>query len=806
MANIFDKDNAALMSFGKVMSRMAAQPLDISEIWYDYDELETYAASDATAYAGQKVTYVDQDNNKVYQYSIQTDGTLKEIGVAPTGDETSITVSSEGLVAMFGFAGAETGSVPVKDAETGKLAWKTLEEIGAGDGNDDTTYEFTALKKIVGEGEDAVEEIYGITIQPKFNGQNQGDLISIAFDVYTKAEADAKFALKGEDAYDDTALAGRVSAIEADYLKAADKYDDTDLVNRVSANEEAIETLNGNSSVEGSVDKKVADAINEFATKLSDDDTINTYKELIDYAAEHGSEFTELVGEVDANTAAIETLNGTGVGSVDKKIADAITPLATTEALNEVKEIAEAAQTAEEVSIAIGTALEDYYTAEEVDAKGYAVATDVANAYATKEYIGTIPSDAEATNVIAYINEKAQEVLDSATGGSSESAASVKQQLDTYKAANDPKVSALLTEVWGSETYTGDSRLDAHDTAIAANTALAQKGVDDAATASQAVTDLASGQVTTNKNDIATLTTNFNNIVTAADTGLVAKVAALETVDTQIGARVTALETKDTSIEQTLGEYTNKISALESKDTDLAALIQGNTDKFANYYTKTEADAAVKAVTGEVVADTTLVAMIGAKADQATTYTKIEVDNLITGLGISDVNDAIQANTNAIAALAGEGNTSTVAKNAADIAALDATLKAAIENDGEGLDSIKELATWIETHGVEASAMSEAITALETKVDTGDQTVTAYVAAQIAANAYDLPAATAAILGGIKSAADVEVDGVATVVANAVYVNTSTNIGEVKAISTDILENGVEELILFGGNSGAAAE
>lgn len=48
--------------------------------------------------------------------------------------------------------------------------------------------------------------------------------------------------------------------------------------------------------------------------------------------------------------------------------------------------------------------------------------------------------------------------------------------------------------------------------------------------------------------------------------------------------------------------------------------------------------------------------------------------------------------------------------NADEIARVDAALKAAVENDGAGLDSIKELATWIEEHGPEAEAMSKAIT------------------------------------------------------------------------------------------------
>ena len=118
-------------------------------------------------------------------------------------------------------------------------------------------------------------------------------------------------------------LKGRVDTIEGDYLKTADK---TELNGKIQSNTDAIATLNGNSSVEGSVDKKVADAINEFAQKVTDNQTIDTFKELIDYAAEHGAEFAELVGEVDANTKAIQTLNGGSsvAGSVDKKVADAI--------------------------------------------------------------------------------------------------------------------------------------------------------------------------------------------------------------------------------------------------------------------------------------------------------------------------------------------------------------------------------------------------------------------------------------------------------------------------------------------------
>ena len=68
---------------------------------------------------------------------------------------------------------------------------------------------------------------------------------------------------------------------------------------------------------------------------------------------------------------------------------------------------------------------------------------DNASAIADLEtYVGTIPEGYTETNIVAYINKKAEETLNSATGGSSESAASVLAALNTYKAENDPKVAA----------------------------------------------------------------------------------------------------------------------------------------------------------------------------------------------------------------------------------------------------------------------------------------------------------------------------------------------------------------------------
>lgn len=150
-----------------------------------------------------------------------------------------------------------------------------------------------------------------------------------------------------------------------------------------------------------------------------------------------------------------------------------------------------------------------------------------------------------------------------------------------------------------------------------------------------------------------------------------------------------------------------------------------------------------------------------------------------------------------------------IAANAGEITRIDNALKAAVENDGEGLDSIKELATWIEAHGKEAAGYAAAIDALEllvgntavatqianaiaaenlaqyakaadlvtangridglvNKVDTGDKTVSAYVAAAIEAlkigdyaKAADLTALAARVTTLEGKVADLEAADIA---------------------------------------------
>lgn len=121
-----------------------------------------------------------------------------------------------------------------------------------------------------------------------------------------------------------------------------------------------LDTLTGEG--EGSIKKMIDDAFNDFSTKVTDDGVVNSYKELIDWAATHGSKAAEMASGISTNKTAIENLKkfvgelpkGATATTVVDYIAEAVAALSignymTTEAFN--------------------TAIAEYYKKTDVDTK-----------------------------------------------------------------------------------------------------------------------------------------------------------------------------------------------------------------------------------------------------------------------------------------------------------------------------------------------------------------------------------------------------------------------------------------------------
>lgn len=825
------------MGLSNTIKRDYGIPLDFTSVQPSYDEAVKYAAENTKAYVGQPLSvggklYIINDVAAEAKYVIgekEYDNYLVEVGSATEGDGVTIDLE-EGVLTLHGFESALTGYLPRK-AEDGSLEWVPISAVVQGDGNKVTTLTSEDGSVTITKKTDTDESlVYDLSVAAYDD--------SAVYEAIAKALQDAKDYADDNDAdtvYDDTALQARVKTIEDDYLKTADKYDDTALAARVKALEdeerydetplanrvEALETAVGDA--ESGLIKDLADTsaalealegtVNAFLTGEGTDAALDSLKELIAYIDEHdGADLTEMIATIERIEGKLSGIDTTVVAYVTAaidalkigdyaKAADLATLAGRVDAL-EAKPF-DTYATKSEVE-AVDGKFADYYTKTEVDNKGYAVAETVAETYATKQSVtdlgnsiaATLNSYAKTEDVnkelakkietasIAHTStDKAegvtvngtnldivvdaftkQEVRDyvadaiqTMTGG--ESAADVKLLLENHIAAYTEKVGQI------------DAKDAAQDTAITEAKAQADKGVADAA-AAQATANAAAAQAETNKTDIA---------------GHLARIGVLETAKSAHETRISALEgvvghaaNADEGIEASglvkavadnaalLGTVQGQISTLTTEDGRLAGLISANAEEIAKkanadaVYTKGEADKAIEDAIKAIPA-----------IDFTPYATVVYVDGKFATI------DAL----NGVAGdLAEEIARATAAekKIADDLALL-------IENPTEDLDSVKELIEHVKNNGAAVTGIISRLDGHDTAIAGLDERLTAVEAKPD----YVLPAATLETLGGVKLSTEIGTNEAGQM--------------EIKGVSTDKLVQGVDELVLCGGNANGAA-
>nr|DAT68432.1 MAG TPA: hypothetical protein [Caudoviricetes sp.] len=154
---------------------------------------------------------------------------------------------------------------------------------------------------------------------------------------------------------------------------------DTDLSavnNAIKAVKDVTDKLDGEDTVEGSVKAQ----IKALKTEIEGQITASEYDD------------TEVKKSIKANTDAIGILNGTGDGSVDKKVADAVASI--------VADAPAAYDTLKEISDWISTHTED---ASAMNSSIQANKTDIAN---LAKLVGTLPEGEDAATIVAYIDKK----------------------------------------------------------------------------------------------------------------------------------------------------------------------------------------------------------------------------------------------------------------------------------------------------------------------------------------------------------------------------------------------------------------
>lgn len=307
MATILN--DAAYMALPMNIKRGNPIPLDTTAVWYSKTELETYAQSGATAYVGQVLALVEDGKCEAYMISSEAGTLVKLAQTTASGDLASDVATLQGKVdSLVDKVGSAAQG---ETAATGLYALIATAQAQADKGVTNAANAQTTAEA----AQNAVDALSG-KVGTIADGKTAAGLIS-----------ENATAISGINTKIGTVTEGKTIVEMIADAKTAATYDDAEVKASIQSNKSAIDTLNGDSNVDGSVDKKVTDAINDFATKVSADGTINTFKELIDYAASHTSEYSELSGEVQKNTTAIATLNGTGAGSVAKTVEDAVEPV-----------------------------------------------------------------------------------------------------------------------------------------------------------------------------------------------------------------------------------------------------------------------------------------------------------------------------------------------------------------------------------------------------------------------------------------------------------------------------------------------
>ena len=772
-----DLAKGARWDVGVSIARGNPLPLDANSVFESYADLETYAAG-VLAYPGQVVAVVNADSTGIYY--LDQEKAIKPVGVIPAGDNLSIDMDENDVVSLHNFGKvfykyvAENGDVaahyekvevsnnnpwvaglePRVVTEDGKLV------IGWYEPNPTT---IDGVNDQVAAVQGTVEDLVDSVGAPSTENSEATGLYKEVEDVQEDVEELIDAVGNSDDALDEN-----VQTIWAhinnhtDRIEVLEAIDHDAYATKVALAEEV---TNRENAIEG-----LQNQINLIMDNPDTENVIDSISEFMTYISEHGEIAEGFRTDIDKNKE-----------DIGKEIEAA---RAAEGALSDRLDVLEAID--HDAYIAADTALKEELIA------------DAASKYATTGALEEAVNDLDARlDALEEVDNATQEELDAVEDKADSNTAAIQNlsgRLDGIVAQggepnviNNIKVNGVVQAIAEDKSVdiavptkfsdiTDDSGFDARITAAKEQ---ADKGVSDAAAAD--------AKAVKNAEDISKHDTRIETLETAKGDHE-SRIIKLENADITHAAEYAALkgivDGHTTTIAQkadstALAEVSNKASANETaikalNETTIPAVnseIAKKADASAleNYHTKAE----IAAITGTVEEGKTLVQMI-ADAKVAATYDDTEVRGLIS--------------TEAARADAAEK------ANAAEIARVNAILVAAIENeDDTALNSIKELADWINTHGTEASDMADAISANTDAIAAINHAETGILAV---AKAYTdnaiagIPTATAEVLGLVKF----DDDTVKMNEANQLYV---------AKVSTDILTQGEQILVLNGGSANA---
>lgn len=477
---------------------------------------------------------------------------------------------------------------------------------------------------------------------------------------------------------------------------------------------------------DGRANKTVREIASEEVAKIVNgaDASFDTLKEVADWISTHGTDAATMNTQINANKAAIEKLNGTAetVGSVTNT-----------------------------VNAAIDGALK-------VDGKDkYALATDLTT----------------ANGKITALETKTAGLTD-AEGADM----TVKAYVDAGDAKVDAKVTALSTRVDNLGKLAAKDEVAEADLAAALKTkidgkadkatTLAGYGIEDAYTKTGAegmvdgkIEALALGTMSKEKASDYTKTADLETALAGKyDAAGAAKAVddKLPAMNAAISANTEAITTLNgaASVEGSVAKkIQTAINELDLANTYAAKThthameqVTGLADEFAKYQLK--GDYALKSeVTAVDQKVTDLATLVGTLPEGATATTVVGYAKEVADKASGDA-AAVGAKVDT---LVGED----AGKSARTIANEELAKQLIPESAQESLDTLKEIADWIQAHPAEVTEMNSKITALEGKAHehTNKAVLDGITAEKVtswdsALHAGDIPAATAEVLGLVK--------------------------------------------------------
>lgn len=518
---------------------------------------------------------------------------------------------------------------------------------------------------------------------------------------------------------------------------------------------------------DGRANKTVREIASEEVAKIVNGapEAYDTLKEVSDWISTHGTDAAAMNTQINANKAAIEKLNGTAetVGSVTNT-----------------------------VNAAIDGALK-------VDGKEkYALATDLTT----------------ANGKITALETKTAGLTD-AEGADM----TVKAYVDAGDAKVDAKVTALSTRVDNLGKLAAKDEVAEADLAAALKTkidgkadkatTLAGYGIEDAYTKTGAegmvdgkIEALALGTMSKEKASDYTKTADLETALAGKyDAAGAAKAVddKLPAMNAAISANTEAITTLNgaASVEGSVAKkIQTAINELDLANTYAAKThthameqVNGLADEFAKYQLK--GDYALKSeVTAVDQKATDLATLVGTLPEGATATTVVGYAKEVADKAVGDA-AAVGAKVDT---LVGED----AGKSARAIANEELAKQLIPESAQESLDTLKEIADWIQAHPAEVTEMNSKITALEGKAhEHANKTVLDGITAEkvtswdSALHAGDIPVATAEALGLVMSSTaenKVSVGADGTMEINSVNVN-------------KLVQDENTTLILNGGNA-----